>query len=154
MMKGRCTVLSFHRRLEPAMREGVVSKLGEWRGKEDEEVLYVAVTGRKLTSLFWPLCLSSHCCNSVNKPPRKLKLDTVTHTYLLEVNVVLTIQWKYTFRRANWIKLIKNGIMFVFYLWLPHTHLCKAGDSCTRKDIYDVHVRHIRCTRKTYTMYT
>ena len=33
----------------------------------------------------------------------------------------------YTFRRANRIKLIKSGITFVFYLWLPHVFSSVAG---------------------------
>ena len=67
-------------------------------------------------------CLTT--CIAIIKPHRMLKL-ILTSTYSCNR---YTNSWallsKHATRRANWIKLFKNQIMCVFYLWLlPHLHL-------------------------------
>ena len=44
----------------------------------------------------------------------------------------------YTLRRANWIKLIKSGIVFVFYLWLPHMYFTLANLLPERSSVVDI----------------
>ena len=53
---------------------------------------------------------------SVSLPESSNVIFSNSYLYLLEVHQLLVYTVKVY---ANWVKLIKNGIMFIFYPWLP-----------------------------------